>query len=111
MLVQECSRKSYSSVLNGLLTSGITVFIVGYTLASQIPLNELVGQIETAIKEIAQKYPRASISISGHSAGLSLLFLKRLLIFNSRKPLGRKSSRKPFNSTVDQVSYVHLWSL
>ncbi|KAI6190522.1 hypothetical protein M3Y97_00127100 [Aphelenchoides bicaudatus] len=69
---QECSRKTTGSILNSFLTSNIAVFMVGYTLATQVPLTNLIAQIEEAIKDISRKFPHAKLTISGHSAGAHL---------------------------------------
>jgi len=70
---QECTRKTYGSIMNSFLESGIIVCMLGYSLASaEVPLSELVKEVQTAIKDISNRFPRAQLTISGHSAGAHL---------------------------------------
>ncbi|CAD5231451.1 unnamed protein product [Bursaphelenchus xylophilus] len=66
---QEGSRKSSASVPPTFLVHGYTVITLGYTLASEIPLEEVVDLVRRGVKDIIHNHPTAEFSISGHSAG------------------------------------------
>ncbi|KAI6186358.1 Kynurenine formamidase-like protein [Aphelenchoides besseyi] len=65
----EFNRRTYCSIVKPHLESGVIVVMVGYTYAKVIPLDQIVEQVKTAILFVADRFPNATITISGHSAG------------------------------------------
>ncbi|KAI6190364.1 Abhydrolase-3 domain-containing protein [Aphelenchoides bicaudatus] len=65
----EFTKRSYVSIARCLLNAGYIVVMVEYTYASIIPLNEVVNQVEKAILFASERFPKAELTICGHSAG------------------------------------------
>ncbi|CAD5223931.1 unnamed protein product [Bursaphelenchus okinawaensis] len=66
---QESSRKCAASVPPTFLAQGYTVITLGYTLATEISLEEVADLVRRGVKDIIHNHPTAEFSISGHSAG------------------------------------------
>ncbi|TKR61092.1 hypothetical protein L596_028252 [Steinernema carpocapsae] len=66
---QEGDRKYFTTIVKPLVDEGVTVAVVGYDLASQKPLREIINQVKKAVTFIMEYCPNATFAIGGHSAG------------------------------------------
>ena len=69
---QEGSRKLYSFVSNAWTKAGCVAAIVGYNLAPEASLEQMVAQIQASVKFIAKRFPKSKLFLCGHSAGAHL---------------------------------------
>ncbi|XP_078350000.1 kynurenine formamidase-like [Oculina patagonica] len=66
---QEGSRKMYSFVSNAWTQAGCVAVIVGYNLAPEANLEEMVAEIQAAVTYTANRFPKSKLFLCGHSAG------------------------------------------
>lgn len=66
---QEGSRKLYSFVSNAWTQAGFVAAIVGYNLAPEASLEQMVAEIQAAVKYTAKRFPKSKLYLCGHSAG------------------------------------------
>ena len=69
---QEGSRKIYSFVSNAWTKAGYVAAIVGYTLAPEASLEQMVAEIQAAVKFVTNRFPESKLFLCGHSAGAHL---------------------------------------
>ena len=69
---QAGSRKIYSFVSNAWTKAGYVAAIVGYTLAPEASLEQMVAEIQAAVKFVANRFPKSKLFLCGHSAGAHL---------------------------------------
>ncbi|CEF69038.1 TSC-22 / Dip / Bun family and ATPase, AAA-type, core domain and Alpha/beta hydrolase fold-3 domain and P-loop containing nucleoside triphosphate hydrolase domain-containing protein [Strongyloides ratti] len=69
---QEGCKEGATSIVKPLIDNNIQVVCVGYTLATQIPLEKLINEIICCISFLHKKFPLSEIILSGHSAGAHL---------------------------------------
>ena len=69
---QEGSRKLYSFVSNAWTQAGCVAAIVGYNLAPEASLEQMVAEIQAAVKYTANRFPKSKLFLCGHSAGAHL---------------------------------------
>ena len=62
----------HSFVSNSLVDAGIIVAIVGYNLAPEASMDEMVDEIQAAVKFVAKKFPESKVFLCGNSAGAQL---------------------------------------
>ena len=46
--------------------------VVGYNLAAEASLNQMVSEIKSAVKYIYNRFPKSKLFVYGHSAGAHL---------------------------------------
>ena len=63
------SRKIYSFVSKSWTKAGCVVAVVGYNLAPEASLNQMVSEIKSAVKYINTRFPKSKLFLCGHSAG------------------------------------------
>ena len=66
------SRKIYSFVSKSWTKAGCVVAVVGYNLAPEASLNQMVSEIKSAVKYINTRFPKSKLFLCGHSAGAHL---------------------------------------
>ena len=66
------SRKIYSFVSKSWTKAGCVVAVVGYNLAAEASLNQMVSEIKSAVKYINTRFPKSKLFLCGHSAGAHL---------------------------------------
>ena len=66
------SRKIYSFVSKSWTKAGCVVAVVGYNLAPEASLNQMVSEIKSAVKYINTRFPNSKLFLCGHSAGAHL---------------------------------------
>ena len=71
---QAGSRKIYSFVSKSWTKAGCVVAVVGYNLAAEASLNQMVSEIKSAVKYIYMytRFPKSKLFVYGHSAGAHL---------------------------------------
>ena len=69
---QEGSRKIYSFVSESWTKNGCVAAVVGYNLAPEASLDQMVGEIQSAVKYINTRFPKSRLFLCGHSAGAHL---------------------------------------
>ena len=47
--------------------------VVGYNLAAEASLNQMVSEIKSAVKYIYTRFPKSKLFVCGHSAGAQIL--------------------------------------
>ena len=66
------SRKFYSFISNAWIHAGCIAAIVGYNLAPEASLEQMVTEIEAAVKYVVNRFPKSNLFLCGHSAGAHL---------------------------------------
>ena len=69
---QAGSRKTYSFVSKSWTKAGCVAAVVGYNLAPEASLNQMVSEIKSAVKYINTRFPKSKLFLCGHSAGAHL---------------------------------------
>ena len=69
---QEGSRKMYSFVSNAWIKAGCIAAIVGYNLAPEASVEQMVTEIQAAVKFVVNRFPKSNLFLCGHSAGAHL---------------------------------------
>ena len=69
---QEGSKGMHNFISNSLVDAGIISAIVGYNLAPEASMDEMVDEIQAAVKFVAKKFPESKVFLCGHSAGAHL---------------------------------------
>ena len=69
---QEGSKDMHNFISNSLVDAGIISAIVGYNLAPEASMDEMVDEIQAAVKFVAMKFPESKVFLCGHSAGAQL---------------------------------------
>ena len=69
---QARSRKIYSFVSESWTKAGCVAAIVGYNLAPEASLKQMVAEMQVAVKYVASRFPKSKLFLSGHSAGAHL---------------------------------------
>jgi len=69
---QEGSRKMYGFVSNAWIKAGCIAAIVGYNLAPEANLEQMVTEIQAAVKFVVNRFPKSNLFLCGHSAGAHL---------------------------------------
>ena len=69
---QECSKDMYSFVSNSWMQAGCIVVVVGYNLAPEARMEEIITEIQVAVEYVANKFPKSKLFLCGHSAGAHL---------------------------------------
>ena len=69
---QAGSKKIYSFVSKSWTKAGCVVAVVGYNLAPEASLNQMVSEIKSAVKYINTRFPKSKLFLCGHSAGAHL---------------------------------------
>ena len=69
---QKGSKENNSFISNFLVDAGIIAAIVGYNLAPEASMDEMVDQIQEAVKFVAKKFPDSKVFLCGNSAGAHL---------------------------------------
>ena len=62
------SRKIYSFVSKSWTKAGCVVAVVGYNLAAEASLNQMVSEIKSAVKYINTRFPESKLFLCGHLA-------------------------------------------
>ena len=66
------SRKIYSFVSKSWTKAGCVAAVVGYNLAPEASLHQMVSEIKSAVKYINTRFPKSKLFLCGHSAGAHL---------------------------------------
>ncbi|XP_020605898.1 kynurenine formamidase-like [Orbicella faveolata] len=66
------SRKTYAFVSNAWIKAGCIAAIVGYNLAPEASLEQMVTEIQAAVKFVVNRFPKSNLFLCGHSAGAHL---------------------------------------
>ena len=69
---QKGSKDMHSFISNSLVDAGIIVAIVGYNLAPEASIDEMVDEIQAAVKFVAKKFLESKVFLCGNSAGAQL---------------------------------------
>ena len=69
---QKGGKENNSFISNFLVDAGIATAIVGYNLAPEASIDEMVDQIQEAVKFVAKKFPESKVFLCGNSAGAHL---------------------------------------
>ena len=69
---QAGSRKMYNFVSNAWIKAGCIAAIVGYNLAPEARVEQMVSEIQAAVKYVAIRFPKSNLFLCGHSAGAHL---------------------------------------
>ena len=69
---QAGSRKIYSFVSESWTKAGCVAAIVGYNLAPEASLEQMVAETQAAVRYVASRFPKSKLFLSGHSAGAHL---------------------------------------
>ena len=80
---QEGSKDIYSFISNSWAQAGCTVAIVGYNLAPEVSLDQMVGENQVAVEFVAKKFPKSKLFLCGHSAGAHLCAMMSVANWNN----------------------------
>ena len=69
---QEGSKDMHNFISNSLVEAGVIAAIVGYNLAPEASMDEMVDEIQAAVEFVAKKFPESKVFLCGHSAGAQL---------------------------------------
>ena len=69
---KRCSKDMYSFVSNSWTQAGCIVVVVGYNLAPEARMEEIITEIQVAVEYVANKFPKSKLFLCGHSAGAHL---------------------------------------
>ena len=69
---QAGSRKMYGFVSNAWIKAGCIAAVVGYNLAPEASLQQMVNEIQAAVKFVVNRFPKSNLFLCGHSAGAHL---------------------------------------
>ena len=69
---QETSKDIYNFLADPLTARGVITAVVGYTLAPEVKIDEMINEIQNAISFLCQKYPEHNLYLCGYSAGAHL---------------------------------------
>lgn len=69
---QAGSRKMYNFVSNAWIKAGCIAAIVGYNLAPEARVEQMVTEIQAALKYLVNRFPKSNLFLCGHSAGAHL---------------------------------------
>jgi len=75
---QEGSKDIYSFVGNSWTQAGCIAAVVGYNLAPEVSLDDMVTEIQGAVKFVTEKFPKSKLFLCGHSAGAHLCAMMAL---------------------------------
>lgn len=66
------SKDMHSFISNSLVNEGIIAAIVGYNLAPEASMDEMVDEIQAAVKFVAKKFSESKVFLCGNSSGAQL---------------------------------------
>ena len=66
------SKDMHSFISNSLVDAGIIAAIVGYNLAPEASMDEMVDGIQAAVKFVAKKFSESKVFLCGNSSGAQL---------------------------------------
>ena len=69
---QEGSKDMHNFISNSLVDAGIISAIVGYNLAPEASMGEMVDEIQAAVKFVAKKFSESKVFLCGNSSGAQL---------------------------------------
>ena len=69
---QAGSRKTYRFASKSWTKAGCVAAVVGYNLAPEASLHQMVSEIKSAVKYINTRFPKSKLFLCGHSAGAHL---------------------------------------
>ena len=69
---QLCSKDMYSFVSNSWTQAGCIAVVVGYNLAPEASMEEIIAEIQAAVEYVINKFPKSKLFLCGHSAGAHL---------------------------------------
>ena len=67
-----CSKEESANLALPLCKAGLTVAVIGYDLAPQVTLTQIVDECCKAIALIVSRHPNAQLAVGGHSCGAHL---------------------------------------
>ena len=67
-----CSKEESANLVLPLCKAGLTVAVIGYDLAPQVTLTQIVDECCKAIALIVSRHPNAQLAVGGHSCGAHL---------------------------------------
>jgi len=80
---QEGSKDIYSFISNSWTQAGCIAAVVGYNLAPEVSLDNMVTEIQHAVEFVAKKFPKSKLFLCGHSAGAHLCAMMSLTNWNN----------------------------
>lgn len=80
---QAGSKDMYSFVANSWTQAGCIAAIVGYNLAPEVMLDDMILEIQAAVKFVVKKFPASKLFLCGHSAGAHLCAMMAITNWNA----------------------------
>ncbi|XP_068753615.1 kynurenine formamidase-like [Montipora capricornis] len=71
-LWQEGNKEMHGFVSNSWVNAGFIAAIVGYNLAPEASMDDMVTEIQASVEFLAKKFPESKLFLCGHSAGAHL---------------------------------------
>ena len=79
---QQGSKDMYSFVGNSWTKAGCIAVVLGYNLAPEASVEQIITEIQAALEYIVGKFPKSKLFLCGHSAGAHLSAMMALANWN-----------------------------
>ena len=79
---QQGSKDMYSFVGNSWTKAGCNAVVLGYNLAPEASVEQIITEIQAALEYIVGKFPKSKLFLCGHSAGAHLSAMMALANWN-----------------------------